>query len=172
MRNHDVASTFSYEQRETALIFIRDFERSGIHLPPESRSTFVALSDQVNVLSRTFSTPSARRSSYVRRAELDGMPPRVIQKLAQQSTFTGKMRVVPGSWEALTISKYSPNEELRHRLHVAEIQPDTPKVEALDNLLKVRDQLARLVGRLSFGDWSLDNKMAKSSGTRFRIICL
>ncbi|KAG8980161.1 Mitochondrial intermediate peptidase [Tulasnella sp. JGI-2019a] len=163
MQDQDVASTFSYEQRQTALIFIRDFERSGIHLPPESRSTFVALSDQVNILSRTFSTPSSRKSLYVRRTELDGMPPRVIQNLARQSSFTGKLRVIPGSWEALTINKYSPNEDLRHRLHVAEMQPDPSKVEALDDLLKVRDQLARLVGRPSFGEWSLDNKMAKSA---------
>ncbi|KAG8848101.1 Mitochondrial intermediate peptidase [Tulasnella sp. 330] len=170
MRNHDVASTFSYEQRETALIFIRDFERSGIHLPPKSRSTFVALSDEVNVLSRTFSNPSTRKSIYVRRTELDGMPPGVIQKLTQQSAFMGKMRVIPGSWEALTISKYSPNEELRHRLHVAEMQPDATKVEALDGLLKVRDQLARLVGRPSFAEWSLDNKMAKSSDDVLRFL--
>lgn len=165
MLNEEIARTFTYEQRETALIFIRDFERSGIHLPPEARSTFVTLSDQLNVLSRAFSTPTQKKPIFVRSADLNGIPPRIRKHMTQQATFTGKMRIYPGSWEALMISKYSPNEELRRSLYVADMLPEPAKVETLEELLKARDQLARLVGKASFAEWSLDNKMAKSSGT-------
>lgn len=160
----EISATFTYEQRETAHIFIRDFERSGIHLPPEHRSTFVLLSDEINILARTFSAPGTRPSIFVRKADLEGTPPSIVQRVTQTSNFRGKLRVIPESWEALMLNRYSPNEDLRHRLHVAEMQPETPKVEVLDQLLKARDRLARLVGKPSFAEWSLDNKMAKSSG--------
>lgn len=160
----EISSTFTYEQRQTALIFIRDFEKSGIHLPPAARAEYVQLSDAVNVLGRTFSAPSQRSSVYVRSSELKGMPSWARDQLSRRSTFSGKLRVPPGSYEAAVIEKYSPNEELRHRLHVAESQPEPGKIDALEELLRVRDRLAKLVGKPNFAEWSLEDKMARNSG--------
>ncbi|KAG8905110.1 Mitochondrial intermediate peptidase [Tulasnella sp. 403] len=159
----DIAPKFTYEQKQTALVFIRDFEKSGIHLPPESRAEYVALSDEVNVLGRKFSSPGHRTSVYVRSSELDGIPTSVRQQIAHQGNFIGKIRITPGSWEALAIAKYSPNEDLRQRLHISEMQPDPTRIGALESLLRARDRLARLVGKESFAEWSLEDKMAKNS---------
>ncbi|KIO33883.1 hypothetical protein M407DRAFT_64926, partial [Tulasnella calospora MUT 4182] len=147
----------------TALIFVRDFEKSGIHLPPAARAEYVQLSDAVNTLGRTFSAPSQPSSVYVRSSELHGIPSWVRDQLSRRSTFSGKLRVPPGSYEAAMIGRYSPNEELRHRLHVAESHPEPDKIDALEELLRVRDRLAKLVGKPNFAEWSLEDKMAKNS---------
>ncbi|KAG9050826.1 Mitochondrial intermediate peptidase [Tulasnella sp. UAMH 9824] len=159
----EISSTFTYEQRQTALIFVRDFEKSGIHLPPAARAEYVQLSDAVNTLGRTFSAPSRLPSVYVRSSELHGIPSWIRDQLSRRSTFSGKLKVPPRSYEAAMIERYSPNEDLRHRLHVAESHPEPDKIHALEELLSVRDRLAKLVGKPNFAEWSLEDKMARNS---------
>lgn len=159
-----ISSHWTYEQRQTALIFIRDFEKSGIHLDDSTRSTFVVLSDDLNVLGASFSEPSRRPSTYVSSSDLDGIPKWVRERVSRRSFFTGRLKVPAGSWEAAMISRYSPNRELRQRLYMSEVSPDDNKIAALEGMLKARDDLARLLGKTSFAEWSLEDKMAKGSG--------
>ena len=50
----EVASSLSTEATAVAQVFLRDFEKSGIHLPPAERERFVQLSDEILVLGRGF----------------------------------------------------------------------------------------------------------------------
>ncbi|KAG8958394.1 Mitochondrial intermediate peptidase [Tulasnella sp. 419] len=165
MNDREISSSFTYEQRQTALIFLRDFERSGIHLPPDARHSFVSLSDDIITLGREFTHPSTSTASSVKitTRDLEGLPLRAKAHIASRANFRGKIKVTPGSWEAIMLSKHSPNEELRKELYVADLKMDKDRVTVLENLLRARDQLARLLGKPSFAAWTLEDKMAKTT---------
>jgi intermediate peptidase len=68
----------------------------------------------------------------------------------------------PMSWEGRVISRQHPVAELRQRLFVAGNTSPQSHVETLEELLRTRSELAQLVGRESWGDVALEDKMAKN----------
>ena len=168
MDNPSISGDFTYEQKQTALIFLRDFEKSGIHLPADKRNTFVTLSDNIIQLGREFQSPTSAGLAIpvqIRTFDLDGLPSRIRQHISRQASYGGKIKIRPGSWEALMISKHTTNEDLRRQLYISDNRPHQRKIEALENLLKSRHQLAELVGKQSYSEWTLEDKMAKSTST-------
>lgn len=153
--------------------FLQDFEKSGIHLPDKQRSRFVTLSDEIISLGRAFTTPyqssdssSARKAialSYEELAEWNVS--------AARSTGIGrgeKVYLHPDSPEGQAIRREHPNAEIRKRFYTASFDSSGEKVEVLEELLKRRGELARLVGKNSWGDVALMDKMAKNPGETAR----
>lgn len=70
--------------------------------------------------------------------------------------------VDPTSWEARTLARQHPSASIRRKLHIASCSSPISHVETLEELLQTRGQLARLVGRESWGEVALEDKMAKS----------
>lgn len=94
-----------------ALVFLRDFEKSGIHLPPQQRAEFVKLSDEILILGREFLQPissnspspspsstsrlfgskinsnsnSIQEEKYIPLSWLEGMPISLLQALRQSA---------------------------------------------------------------------------------------
>lgn len=118
-----LSSTLSTEAKAVALVFLRDFEKSGIHLPPQQRAEFVKLSDEILVLGREFLQPissnspspsstsrlfgsksnsnsnSIQEEKYIPLSWLEGMPISLLQALRQSaisiSTSGIKELVIP-----------------------------------------------------------------------------
>jgi intermediate peptidase len=165
MKNNSISSALSSEAHATVSAFLRDFKRSGIHLPDEQRSQFVSLSDDIIVLGRQFLQPDSLPSQrlVLRLSELEGLPSQTLRALRAQSTFTGKVTIRPHTAEAASILKYARREDVRRR--VWELAPSSgEKVEVLDSLLRKRSELAALVGSPSYGDMALSDMMAGSPG--------
>ncbi|BGP43384.1 Mitochondrial intermediate peptidase [Rhodotorula kratochvilovae] len=148
--------------------FLRDFEKSGIHLPPQQRAEFVSLSTAILQLGRRFlqnaSDPDAREPVKVSRSDLDaafgpGMARRLMGDApeAQQETF-----VDPTSWEGRVLARHHPDAGVRRALYVASHAAPPSHVETLEELLVARGKLARLVGRNSWADVALEDKMAQT----------
>lgn len=72
-----------------------------------------------------------------------------------------RKEIDPTSWEGRVIARQHPNAELRERLFIAANTSPTSHVETLEELLRTRAELAALVGRESWGDVALEDKMAK-----------
>ncbi len=163
-----IVKSLSAEASQTALIFWRDFEKSGIDLPPLQRERFVSLSTEILVLGRQFLNESAaaRPPARIQWSELQGLKDLGMgARLRLQAQVTKRdLLVYPGSLQAQMIMRSAPAEEPRRKVYMAANTSTPGQIETLDRLLRARVELARLVGKESFAHMTLMDKMAKSPG--------
>ncbi|PPQ71459.1 hypothetical protein CVT26_011238 [Gymnopilus dilepis] len=161
-----IVKTLSPEAYQTALIFWRDFEKSGIDLSPADRNKFVSLSSDILVLGRQFleGANAPRAPAKIKPSELAGLKDKGMGvRLQLQAQFTQRdLLVYPGSVQAQMIMRSAPEEEPRRKVYVAANSSTPEQIEVLETLLRKRAELARLVGRESFAHMTLDDKMAKT----------
>jgi len=163
---HQHEIPLSVPEKQVALTFLRDFEKSGIDLPPERRARFVDLSDSLLSLGRTFlsnatSGPSPRPLIEIPDPDklLTGLGSQFIDSLPKRF---GKAKVVPGSWEAQMIARYAREGEARRLVYVGGMRAEPEKVGVLEQMLAERAELAGVLGKETWGDVVLTDKMAKN----------
>lgn len=156
----------SHAERQVALTFLRDFEKSGIDLPPDARARFVELSDSLLSLGRTFlsnvsSGPPADRAIEFPDAQklLEGLPSHFVNSLPQRK---GTAFVSPGSYEAQVIQRYAREGEARRRAYVGNNASDPERVQVLEEMLAQRAELAGVLGKRNWAEVALVDKMAKN----------
>ncbi|KAH8099338.1 mitochondrial intermediate peptidase [Cristinia sonorae] len=162
----ELVKAMSPEAHETALIFWRDFEKSGVNLPAAQREKFVTLSSEILTLGRQFlmETTSARPPAAIKPSELQGLKDKGMgERIRLQAKFTQRdIMVYPGSLQAQMIMHSAPQEEPRRKIYMAANTSTPTQLQTLESLLYARGQLARLVGKESYGHMTLSDKMAKS----------
>ncbi|KAI0319785.1 peptidase family M3-domain-containing protein [Amylostereum chailletii] len=143
-----IVKSLSREAHQTALIFWRDFEKSGINLPPEQRERFVTLSSEILSLGRQFlhDASSARPPASIQPTELQGLKDLGMgSRLQWQSKFTKRdLLVYPGSLQAQMIMRSAPAEEPRRKVYMAANSSTLQQIHVLESLLRARGQLAQL----------------------------
>ncbi|KAL5533896.1 OCT1 [Sanghuangporus baumii] len=161
-----IVKSLSPEAYYTALIFWRDFEKSAIDLPEESRRKYVSLSSDIITLGRQFlnDAASARPPALITPAELTGLKDLGMGvRLHLQARITNKaLAVYPGSLQAQMIMRSAPLEDPRRKLYIAASAGTPDQVTTLERMLQARAQLAQLCGRESYAHYTLNDKMAKS----------
>ncbi|KAF9999194.1 Mitochondrial intermediate peptidase [Entomortierella chlamydospora] len=172
---HTVLNTPSIEkglseaERQVALVFLRDFEKSGIHLSDAKRAQFVQLSDRIVSLGRDFmhnvSTPGPGPAHIIVSppSRLHGLAPSYIQRITKTNKHGEKVAMVPTSgWESQMVLRHVEDEDVRRAMYVASMAEDKSKVAILDGMLRTRYDLAQLVGLPSYGHMFLGDKMVKN----------
>ncbi|KAH8119833.1 mitochondrial intermediate peptidase [Phellopilus nigrolimitatus] len=161
-----IVESLSPEAYYTALIFWRDFEKSAISLPENSRKKFVSLSSEIITLGRQFlnEAASARPPASITPSELNGLKDLGMgARLHLQAHFTNSpLAVYPGSLQAQMIMRSAPLEDPRRKLYTAASSSTPEQVDTLERLLQARAKLARLCGKESYAHLTLNDKMAKS----------
>ncbi|GAA5905145.1 hypothetical protein JCM6882_000392 [Rhodosporidiobolus microsporus] len=148
--------------------FLRDFEKSGIHLPPAQRAEFVSLSTAILQLGRRFlqnaADPGEREPVKVDRLEVEAAfgPSHAHRLLSDGPEGSSFGFVDPSSWEGRVLARHHPSASIRRSLYIASHAAPRDHVETLDDLLLARGKLARLVGRSSWADVALEDKMART----------
>ncbi|KAG0268611.1 Mitochondrial intermediate peptidase [Actinomortierella ambigua] len=160
----------SAAERQVALVFLRDFEKSGIHLSDAKRADFVRISDKIVGLGRDFiqrtTTPGAGPAHIMVSppSRLQGLSPTYIQRITRTNKMGEQTAAVPTTgWEAQMVLKHVEDEGVRRAMYVASMAEDKSKVAILDDLLRSRYELAQLVGMESYGDMFLVDKMVKDT---------
>lgn len=157
--------------------FMKDFEKSGIHLPPDTRRRFVALSDEIQVLGRKFlgdvaaSSPADPETDPAGVAGgdlfeipvelLEDMGPQFIRALPKRP-FSSARLIGRNSWAAQMILRRSPNEHARRIVYESSYRRDQKRVDVLEALLSKRGELARVLDKDSWSEVALGDKMAKT----------
>ena len=187
----EIVSSLSEEAVAVAYVFLRDFEKSGIHLPPAQRERFVQLSDEILVLGRGFlqdiagnaageysmqdSDASTSASGNQGQGQdqfvdfpndwLKDMNPSLVTALRSNclEEKNGMLRfsLVEHPWAFQTILKHAPDERARKVAFVAANSGSKQQIQRLERLLKARAELAVLTGASSYAEMSLGDKMAK-----------
>ncbi|KAI1789829.1 hypothetical protein LXA43DRAFT_892141, partial [Ganoderma leucocontextum] len=155
----EVVKSLNREAYQTALIFWRDFEKSGINLPPTQRERFVSLSTEILVLGRQFlnETSAPRPPARIQWSELQGVKDLGMgARLRLQAQVTKRdLLVYPGSLQAQMIMRSAPAEEARRKVYMAANSSTPEQVDLLERLLRARGELARLVGKESYAHMTL-----------------
>jgi intermediate peptidase len=73
---------------------------------------------------------------------------------------TGKGKVDPSSHDGRVMARHHPSGDVRRKMFVGANAAPESHVETLEELLRTRAKLATLVGRQSWGNVALDDKMA------------
>jgi oligopeptidase A len=162
---------------------IRDAELSGVGLEAEKRELFnhnrlrlaeLATKFGNNVLDAT----KAFKLKLTHKKEVEGLPPSLLSLAAQNARSEGEENATPeaGPWlitldypSYIPFMKYSNNRELREKLYKAFIsrasQAEWDNNPLIEEILKLRQQQAELLGFNSYAQVSLARKMAPSVET-------
>jgi intermediate peptidase len=145
------------EELSVANLFLIDFEKSGIHLNESSRKKFVNLNDEINQLGREFlsDTGSLEASIQVDRSELRGC----------DGWWNGTQQVqfIPTTpYYSSLLLRTAHDANLRKKMYTASNKPTEKQVQVLEEMLIKRAELANLLGKRSFADLFLEDKMAQT----------
>ena len=169
------AQPLSAARRKALANAVRDFVLSGAELLGAAKQRFAQLQERQAELSRGFSEHVLDATDgfalYVGEAELDGVPQDVIQaaKAAAQAEGLEGCKLTLHFPCYFPVMQYGRNRALREQLYTAYVTRASELGPAeLDNgplmreLLALRQEEARLLGKASFAEVSLVPKMAES----------
>jgi oligopeptidase A len=172
------AAKLSQAQRKIIENDIRDFKLAGIHLPLEKKERLAELQKQLSLLMTTFSehvldAVNGWMLHVTDTSQMEGLPPQALQLAMDNAKQRGLKGYVftldyPSYSTALTFLR---NRELRKTLYQAyttrasDQGPNANKwnnIPVIENIMKVRHEIARVVGFKNYADYSLATKMAKT----------
>ncbi len=157
---------------------IRDFKLAGVNLPPDKKERMAKLQKQLSQLTTKFSenvldATQAWTLHVTDRNQLEGLPPQALQLAADNA----KQRNLEGYVLTLDYPSYSTaikflhNRELRKQVYEAyatRASDQGPLAAKWDNtpiieeILRIRHEIAQLVGFKNYAEYSLATKMAKT----------
>jgi oligopeptidase A len=165
---------------------IRDFKLSGVNLPEDKKDRMAELEQQLSKLTTKFSenlldATHAWTMHFTDKQALAGLPPQALQLAADNA----KLRKLDGYVLTLDYPSYSTaiqflnDRQLRHTIYEAYVTRASdagPYAKKWDNthimedILRVRHEIAALVGYKNYADYSLATKMAKSPDDVLRFL--
>lgn len=141
----------------------RDYKRSGMTLPKDQRNKVEELNKKLDELSANFSKNISEDKTTVAltQEELEGVPADAIEQFKKKD---GKFIVAARlPTQAVPVLENGKNEEARRKVITARYQVAMEKnVPIFEEALKIRDQVAHLLGYESWADYRTETRMAKS----------
>ncbi|KAJ9608751.1 Mitochondrial intermediate peptidase [Cladophialophora chaetospira] len=156
----EVRSQWNEEERMVAMLLMRDFAKSGIHLPEKQRQQFVSLSNDIVQLGNDFVNQMDHAKDYVSFSakQLDGLDPTLIQGLKHHE----RAQIPVSSRFSKMVLHSAKDPVTRREMYLAERSASKKTVSTLEQLLLRRAQLAKLTGFDNFAQMALIEKMAKT----------
>ena len=166
------------EQRKLISNALRDFRLAGVSLPADRKDRFRAVMERLAVAQSKFDenvldSTNAWSRSVTDAAELEGLPPAVVQRARAAAESTAR----PGWHFSLDAPNYqavmthAASEVLRQDFYTAWVTRASdagPHAGQWDNsplmaeILALRHEAANLVGFANFAEYSLATKMARN----------
>uniref|UniRef100_A0A8C2XK36 Mitochondrial intermediate peptidase n=1 Tax=Cyclopterus lumpus TaxID=8103 RepID=A0A8C2XK36_CYCLU len=151
LESPDIVAQLDPDTRRVAELFMFDFKISGIHLDDKLRKEAVALHVKLLDLNNEFLVGS----HLPNRIASSAIPEHLQPHFADEGSF-----IQVGGLHA-----DSPNDLVREIAYRIYLYPNADLMECLDELLKCRYKLAKLVGYDSYGHRALKGTMAKTPET-------
>ncbi|TPX60876.1 hypothetical protein SpCBS45565_g07392 [Spizellomyces sp. 'palustris'] len=157
-----ISTQFSEQELRVANLLLVDFEKSGIHMPLATRKRFVELQDRILELGQAVVMNAFPVVDSIEvedpRKKLQGVPENIIS-----SVTVGSRAIIPtSSAAALAVLRMARDEDVRRTMYMAMNSGSKYQVDVLEEMLVKRGELARLLGKESYAQMYLVDKMAET----------
>ena len=145
---------------------MRDYRRAGLDLPKDKRDEVEALRKKLSTLAIEFEsnvTKAEQRLTFTK-AELEGVPEDFLEQ-ADVKNADGTYSVMANiTTHYITVMDNAKNEQTRLKMQTARdsLAKDV-NIPLLEQILVVRDDIARKLGYDSWADYVIEIKMAKTA---------
>jgi oligopeptidase A len=173
-------ATLTDQRKKILQNSLRDFRLSGAELPEAQKPRFAELQERQAALAKAFSDhvlDATNAYAYIAKteAELAGLPADVVQaarEAAQEAGVEGWKFTLhfPSYFPVMQYAAHRPMRETMYRAYVTRAselgatfgggKPEWDNTENVAELLKLRQEEARMLGYRNFGEVSLVPKMA------------
>ena len=176
----DTYEQFDVARKKVISDALRDFHLSGIDLPLDQQQRFKAIQQELATLTSKFSdnvldATHAWQKNLQNEQALCGLPPSALamaRQAAQQKQQDGYLLTLefPSYYAVMT---YADDRALRRELHDAYVTRASDQgphagqwdnSQTMENILRLRHELAQLLGFSNYAQYSLATKMASSTG--------
>lgn len=143
---------------------LTEFERTGVHLPPEKKQQFSLLTERIELTGSTYTQniSSDNIPVVVPLEALKGLPDYFIKNL--KKTDDDRYLLTTDYPTYFTIMEECLIEETRKKLYIAFQNRGYPKnQEELEILINTRNKLAHLLNFPSFASYDIANQMIKTT---------
>jgi thimet oligopeptidase len=145
---------------------MRDYRRAGLDLPKAQRDEVEALRKKLSGLSEDFKSnvTKAERKLVFTQAEMEGVPQDFLDQKGVKNadgTYTVMANI---TWHYLTVEENAKNEQTRLKMQTARDQLAREKnIPLLQQILVIRDTIAKDLGYKTWADYAIEIKMAKTA---------
>jgi oligopeptidase A len=172
-------ATLDPAQRKVVENALRDFRLAGVDLQPEQKTRYREVVQRLAQLATKFSenvldASRAYGRSIINSAELEGLPSSTVDRAAADARGAGQagwlLKLDQPTY--VTVMANAASEQLRRDIYEAwvtrasELGPSAGRFDnnaIIEEILPLRDELAKLLGFGNFADYALATRMAKSS---------
>lgn len=161
VENDALYASLSREEQAVARVYHNDFLKSGISLADDKRRTFVELTNRISSVGRAFSNGCgpARSTLSIPEAELSSSKSILRTLGCTPRAGAYHLPTYGAVYYQLMVSLTS--DDVKRRLMTENLRSSEAQVGLLDDMLRSKAELARLVGFENFGQLQLHDKMAR-----------
>ncbi len=144
---------------------LRDYRRAGLELPPDQRQEVEELRKELSKLGTDFDTNIVKSNAPVMfsKADLDGLPESFFASPGIKTGDDVYTVMANVTWQFNTVEENAKNEATRKQLYlVRETLAKDTNVTVLNQMLKLRNEIALRLGYKSWDDYQTEVKMAKT----------
>ena len=144
---------------------LRDYRRAGLELPPDQRKEVEQLRKELSKLGTDFDTNIVSASAPVifTKADLDGLPESFLVSPGVKTGDDAYTVMANVTWQYNTVEENAKSEATRKQLYlVRETLAKDKNVSVLNEILALRNKIARRLGYKSWDDFQTEIKMAKN----------
>jgi intermediate peptidase len=161
MNNPEVRSAWSEEEMTVAEMLKLDFMKSAVNLPKRYRDKFVSLSQEISEVGSAFvgEMVPERRQLILPSSDFQGMDPQTARSLTRR----GNICLPTLSPEASLALRTVHSADTRKAIYYAARTSSKRSTDLLENMARLRAELANVSGFESYGHMALrDRMMAKT----------
>jgi Zn-dependent oligopeptidase len=145
---------------------MRDYRRAGLELPKAQRDDVEALRKKLSGLSEDFASnvTKAERPLVFSAAEMEGVPEDFLDQKGVKNGDGAYTVMANITWHYITVMENAKNEQTRLKMQTARDQlARQENIPLLQQILVIRDTIAKDLGYKTWADYVIEIKMAKTA---------
>jgi len=158
--------SLNYEQKRVLELNILHFELSGAHLDEKTKTRLQEINIKKSELSNNFSqnlldATNAYEYIITDEEDLKGLPQSEIENAKFQDNGIIKYKFTLQMPSYIAYITYGKNREIREELYRAYVSRAPQNAQIIDELLRLRNEMSKLLGFDNYAEFSLATKMAQ-----------
>lgn len=154
----EIVNQLTHEEKVVGKLLLEDFKKSGVTLDDSGRENFVSLTTKISLLGRDFISSNHPKEDYITltQSEAQGLDPQLAQQLSRGNSVYVPTGGVPGQLALRGMKSETSRKMLWSKMR----ESSDKSISSLEDLLVSRLELANLMGKESYADYLLSDKMA------------